>query len=163
MPRPSADTSDPPPCRRARPGDLDSLLDIENGAFSGDRISRRQMRYHLRNPRARIWICERGGAPAAYLLALFPAARAPRIYSVATLAAHRGHGLAGRLIDAAARAAKKEGYGRILLEVRQDAPAVIAFYEGRGFRKARSLPAYYEDGTDGWKMIKELDRRRGVQ
>jgi ribosomal protein S18 acetylase RimI-like enzyme len=163
MPRPSAETSEPPSCRRARPGDLDSLLDIENSAFGGDRISRRQMRYHLRNPRARIWVCERGGAPAAYLLALFPAGRAPRIYSLATAAAHRGQGLAGRLVDAAARAAKADGHEKLILEVRQDAPAVIAFYEGRGFRKARPLPAYYEDGADGWKMIKELDRKQGVQ
>jgi ribosomal protein S18 acetylase RimI-like enzyme len=153
----SKETGEPPSCRRAKPGDLDSLLDLENAAFSGDRLSRRQMRYHLANPRSRIWVCDGNNEIAAYILAFFHENRAPRIYSVATRKAYQGRGMAGRLVAEAEKTAKREGASKIMLEVRKDNAGTIRFYEGRGFRKTRPLPAYYEDGMDGWKMIKELD------
>jgi ribosomal protein S18 acetylase RimI-like enzyme len=121
-------------------------------------MSRRQLRHHLTNPCARIWVCDAPDSGiAAALVAFFHAGRPPRIYSIATHKAWRGRGHAGRLIEIFVKEARRARHKKVMLEVRQDAPEVIRFYEGKGFRKARPLPGYYEDGTDGWKMIKELD------
>lgn len=143
--------------RPARPDDLGRLNELERRAFQGDRISPRQMRYHLANPRARLWVyTDDDDLAVAYILAFFHRNRTPRIYSLATDPQWRGRGIAARLVEQAVsecRRLKKEG---LTLEVRQDAAAVIGLYERIGFVKLRSLPGYYEDGGDGWKMMMRL-------
>ena len=44
--------------RRAVPGDLGALIDLENASFASDRLSARQWRHHLRGTRASILVVE---------------------------------------------------------------------------------------------------------
>lgn len=143
-----------PVLRPARPADLDALLAIENAAFSANRISRRQMKHHLSSPKARLWVfADEGGVPVAYLLGFFHALRPPRLYSVAVAGGWRGRGLGEALVRRFLDEARKAGAGRAVLEVRADSPGSIHLYEKLGFVKTRRLPAYYEDGGDGFKMM----------
>lgn len=71
-------------------------------------------------------------------------AGAPAAFDACTgiVKAHRGHGLAGRLFEAALPVLKRRGTVRFLLEVLQEnAPAVKA-YERTGFRITRPLVCY---------------------
>ena len=143
--------------RKARPGDIDVLMVLEERAFPGDRLSRRQMRYHLQNPKAQIWVCpDREDRPLAYLLAFFHEGRAPRLYSVAVSAAARGKGLGEQLVRQFLAEAKRRRAAKVILEVRTDSKAAIALYEKLGFRETRCLPGYYDDGCMGIKMLKTL-------
>lgn len=148
-----------PVLRPARPFDLDALLAIENAAFSANRLSRRQMKRHLSSPKARLWVFaeEGGGGPVAYLLGFFHASRPPRLYSVAVAAGWRGRGLGEALIRRFLDEARRAGAGRAVLEVRADSPGAVHLYEKLGFVKIRRLPAYYEDGGDGFKMMVKTD------
>src|SRR5688500_10878027 len=53
--------------RAARPADLPALLALE-ALFPGDRLSPRQFRHHLRNPRARLRALRRAGRLVGYAL-----------------------------------------------------------------------------------------------
>jgi len=144
-------------CRAARMADLDALVALEENAFSGNRISRRQMKFHITNPKTRLWVClDNARRPAAYLMGFFHQGRAPRLYSLATRADMRGRGLGSRLIKRFIREARSCGVSSILLEVRADAPATITLYQRLGFNVVRRLPGYYIDGGDGYKMMMKL-------
>ena len=44
------------------------------------------------------------------------------------------------------------------LEVRQDNAAAVGLYEAAGYARLAPLPAYYEDGGDGWRYGREWGR-----
>ncbi|MCB9989905.1 MAG: GNAT family N-acetyltransferase [Rhodospirillales bacterium] len=148
-----------PCCRFATIKDLAALVALENESFAGDRLTRRQWRYHLNHQRNKVWVCtDDTDHPVAALLAFFPAGRAPRLYSLATAPSWRGKGLGAALIGVFLKEAADTGAQKAILEVRQDAKGAIALYERHGFKTVRVLPGYYEDGTDGIKMQVRLPR-----
>jgi ribosomal-protein-alanine N-acetyltransferase len=70
--------------------------------------------------------------------------------------AARGRGL-GRILLADAEAqARRAGCRGLRLEVRQDNLAANALYAAAGYQRLTSLPAYYEDGGDGWRLAREF-------
>lgn len=137
--------------RDARPADLPALLALE-ARFPGDRLSARQFRHHLANPRARLRVAVGGEAVLGYHLVLLrQGSRRARLYSIAVDDAARGQGLGRRLLadaEAQARAAGRQG---LRLEVRQDNVAANALYQAAGFQRLEALPGYYDDGGDGWR------------
>ena len=60
---------------------------------------------------------------------------------------HRRHGLASALLGGVLDEAKARGAERLLLEVREDNDAAIAFYARRGFAEIDRRPRYYRDGA----------------
>lgn len=147
--------------RHARGADLDALLALEQQGFRGDRLSRRQYRHHLRNPRARLLAADAGGRLAGSALLLFRrGARVARLYSLAVDPAWRGHGVGRRLLDACEREAGRRGCTHVRLEVRVDNQAAQALYEGRGYRRTGQRVGYYEDGVDAWRYEKRIDASR---
>lgn len=143
-----------PRLRAARAGDLPALLALE-ARFPGDRLSPRQFRHHLANPRARLRVLADGPVVRGYHLVLMRAgSRWARLYSIAVDPAARGRGLGRRLLADAERQARAAGRRGLRLEVRQDNAAAIALYESAGYRRVAALPAYYADGAPGWRYAK---------
>ena len=141
-----------PAClRTARPADLPALLALE-ARFPGDRLSARQFRHHLANPRARLRVAVAGENVLGYHLVLLRRGSSlARLYSIAVDEAARGQGLGRRLLadaEAQARAAVCRG---LRLEVRQDNAAANALYQAAGYRPLAELQAYYDDGAPGWR------------
>lgn len=66
---------------------------------------------------------------------------------IAVDAAHRRTGLAGSLLEAVLDLARAEEAERLLLEVREDNEAALAFYAGHGFTELDRRPRYYRDGA----------------
>ena len=56
--------------------------------------------------------------------------------------------------------AARRGTERLNLVVRVRNGAARAFYEKYGFRRLRTLPAYYEDGEDGLAMWRPVRLRK---
>ncbi len=140
--------------RPAVPADLPALLALES-IFPTDRISARQFRYHIGNPRAVMLVCADRDAVLGYALMLRRGGAA-RLYSIAVAPAARGRGIGGMLLKAVTKKAKLAGCAKIGLEVRQRASKVIALYARHGFIKTTALPGYYGDGADGLRMVKKL-------
>lgn len=142
--------------RRARLADLDALLALE-ALFPSDRMTRPTLRRFLRHPSAQLWVAAQGRQLVGDLLLLFRrGSDSARIYSVVVAPQARGQGLGERLIARAERAATAAGCKRIKLEVRRRNRPAQALYAKRGYQLVKALPGYYEDGSDGLRLAKEL-------
>jgi [ribosomal protein S18]-alanine N-acetyltransferase len=144
--------------RSGAAGDLPRLVEIEDGAFAGDRLSRRALARHLQSPTAVLLVA---AAPpdraVAYALLLFRAgARRARLYSLAVDPDSRGLGLARTLLAAAEGEARRRGAAALTLEVRTDNAAAIRLYEALGYRGRGRRPGYYDDGADALRYEKAL-------
>lgn len=145
------------PIRRARIGDLDALVALEQASFSGDRLSRRQWRRHLAGERAIVVVAvERGALLGAALAFVHADHDIARLYSLATAAAARGRGIGDRLVAAVEQAARRAGRKRLRLEVRADNAGAQRLYERRGYRRIGRRAGYYEDGADALRYEKTL-------
>lgn len=145
--------------RTARPDDLDALMALEQG-FDADRIARRSMRRLLQRPSALIRVIDSDDDPstlaAALILLTRSNSRTARIYSLMVNARFRGHGLGSLLVDDACHLAALGGCTGICLEVATTNTAAIALYRKHGFSEQMRLPNYYEDGSDGIRLCREL-------
>jgi ribosomal-protein-alanine N-acetyltransferase len=156
-PRPAAIELKDVRIRRAKRHDLDALVDLENGVFSSDRMSGRQLRHHLDNPLAEILVAiHKGALLGAAVLFFRRQHRIARLYSVAIADGARGMGLGASLLAAAERAAKARGSSTLRLEVRKDNAAAQSLYARRGYRHFGARTAYYEDGHDALRYEKDL-------
>lgn len=145
-----------PTLRDATVADLPTLLALES-TFPGDRLSARQYRHHLRNPRARMRVAEVDGRVAGTSLLLTRAgSRGARLYSIVVDPVCRGRGLGRALAQDALAQARAAGCDRLDLEVRADNASALALYRALGFGEQRRLPGYYDDGMDGVRLGRAL-------
>ncbi|GGF60971.1 hypothetical protein GCM10011332_13430 [Terasakiella brassicae] len=143
--------------RRAWLSDLDALQAIEESCFLSDRLSRRQLRYHLRGIRNTVFVACVDEQVVGYALCLCPPNDRPaRLHSLAVLPSHRGKGLASALIEKVVLDVAQKGYRRLRLEVRKNDPDTVALYQKFGFLKIEDLPVYYGDGADAWRLQRSL-------
>lgn len=143
--------------RQGHRADVDAMLALE-AVFPSDRMSRRSIRGFLTVSTARVLVAaDRDGAMLGNLIGLRRAgSRALRIYSVVVAPEARGLGIGQRLVEALQALALAEGCDRVTLEVRADNAAARALYAKLGYREAALLPGYYEDGSDGLRLVRAL-------
>ena len=143
--------------RPADPGDLDRLVELENSAFSGDRISRRSLRSFIASPTAHLSLAEHAGLVAGYALVLFrPNARAARLYSIAVDPLAAGRGVGRALLAEAERVARARGIEAVRLEVREHNARALGLYRSCGYHPIGRREAYYEDGAAALRLEKRL-------
>lgn len=144
--------------RRAIVEDLDALVELEQGAFSDDRLTRRQLRYLLTRAQAAALVAETpAGNVVGYVLVLFSRASAhARVYSIAVTDGARGRGLGRSLIAAAEQASEDNDCVSIRLEVRRDNAAAIALYRACGYRQFDVVSDYYHDHEQALRFEKSL-------
>jgi ribosomal protein S18 acetylase RimI-like enzyme len=162
VPRLSASKPPQVRIRRARKADLAALIDLEGSVFSSDRMSARQLRRHLDNPRAEILVAVRErDLVAAAVLFFSTRHRIARLYSIAVAPRARGLGIGEALLTAAERAARTRSSTSLRLEARIDNAAARRLYERRGYRHFAVRKTYYEDGHDAARYEKALARPTG--
>lgn len=121
-------------------------------------MSAATVRRFLRVPSAVVWVAEDAREVLGSLVLLTrKTTGVARIYSVVVSPAARGQGLAHHLVSAAEAHARKHKKF-ISLEVRVDNVAARALYRKLGYAEALTLVAYYDDGTDGLRLTKQLKR-----
>lgn len=143
--------------RSGAPGDLDGLLALERGAFTGDRLSRRSLRHFLGSPTVALMVAEESGRLVGYALVLFAArSTAARLYSIAVAPEWIGRGAGPLLLAAAEAAARGRGALTMRLEVDANNVRAIARYRKGGYRPFGRRPGYYESGADALRFQKQL-------
>jgi ribosomal-protein-alanine N-acetyltransferase len=75
---------------------------------------------------------------------------------IAVADAHRRTGIASALLARVEREAARRHADRILLEVRDDNAAALAFYARHAFVELDRRPRYYADGTTAVVLFKEV-------
>ena len=144
--------------REAEPADVPALVALEQAVFTTDRLSRRSWRRLVTVPSACVLVAECGGALVGSAVLLFRRnSRQARLYSLARDARPDLGGLGAKLLAAAERCAAMRDCITITLEVQDDNKKALRLYERAGYRAVAQLPAYYETGRDGTRMIKSLD------
>lgn len=140
--------------RQATAGDLNALRVLEAATFSYDQIGRRSFRHLLRSPTAQVYVCvsHQDAQLLAYAIVLTRKnSRYWRLYSMATSAQARGRGLGKAMLNTILDRAKMQA-GGIRLEVKCDNTVGIQLYRQLNFEVVDLLPAYYSDGSDGYRM-----------
>ncbi|MGB1581396.1 MAG: GNAT family N-acetyltransferase, partial [Nevskiales bacterium] len=67
-----------------------------------------------------------------------------------------GQGVGRALLNWAEQQAGRWSVQRVKLEVQADNRPALRLYESAGYRVMAELPAYYENGADGLRMVREL-------
>lgn len=70
---------------------------------------------------------------------------------------HRRRGLAKRLLDHAEQSLRKKGFSSVALEVRVSNHAAQELYLQSDYVIVQTLKSYYNDGEDGFLMMKALE------
>lgn len=70
---------------------------------------------------------------------------------------HRRRGLANKLLRHAEEALRKRGIGVVMLEVRVSNRAAQNLYRAFDYSIVQRLPNYYNNGEDGFLMVKSLN------
>ena len=65
----------------------------------------------------------------------------------------RNRGIASALLEHVMSSARAEGIRTVQLEVKISNQSAVRFYERRGFTRTEILPAFYNDGSDGIRMV----------
>lgn len=128
--------------RSATPGDLDAILDIENGAFS-DPWSDRSFAALIDAPHAEcLVLADDGGAVIGYVVLLLAPPEAD-VANVAVAARVRRTGAGRALLRAALDAARQRGIRQVYLEVRASNVPAIGLYRSLGFFQVGVRAKYY--------------------
>jgi [ribosomal protein S18]-alanine N-acetyltransferase len=147
--------------RPADAGDVDAVAALEQAVFGADAWSAASVHAELTGParQALVAVADDGGL-RGYVVVRTPAdpADPADLHRIAVTAQCRRRGLAARLLAACESAA----YDRMLLEVRADNSAAIAFYRRQKFTEIARRRAYYADGADAVVMQRRHDRPAGL-
>ncbi len=142
--------------RRVRLRDLDRILEIERASFGNDAYDRALFTRYLHRCGEVFLVTERKGRIWGYMTICVRGERA-ELVSVAVDPAARGKGAASRLMDSAIRRLRRRRVKRFGLLVRVSNSAAQAFYRKYGFETVKRVGGYYEDGEDGWLMVRKLE------
>ncbi|MCB1156684.1 MAG: ribosomal protein S18-alanine N-acetyltransferase [Leptospiraceae bacterium] len=143
--------------RIAGPGDLDSLVEVENKAFPSDRFTRRNFRYLLSKGNTLTFVFEEDKKVLAYGMLLFHSGTSlARLYSIAVVPEAQGKGIAKEMLKNLEAEARERDCISMRLEVRKDNAKAIEVYEKNGYKKFGSILEYYEDGMEALRYEKLL-------
>jgi len=140
--------------RRFRLSDMDRILEIERAIFPRDAYDRNLFAEYFHTCGELFLVLLRRGDICGYMLTCIRPR--PEIVSIAVQPAERRKGAAFLLLKSTIRRLRRRQVHRLNLMVRVKNRAALKFYVKCGFVKVRVVRQYYEDGTDGLLMSKNL-------
>jgi len=143
--------------RRATLDDLNTLEQVENNCFAGDRLHRRSLRHWIKAPHGEFIVAVGQSGVVGYgLVWCHKGTRLARLYSLALLPEMRGSGTAARLIRELESVTAARGYLFMRLEVAKTNQAAVSLYRRCGYRVFGEYHDYYEDHSDALRMQKTI-------
>jgi ribosomal-protein-alanine N-acetyltransferase len=134
--------------RAATDADVDAIAASEADNLGADAWSHGLVAEGVagRLPTVHYLVAESGGLVVGHAVASLVADVA-ELQRIAVSSGSRRRGVARALLDEVVALAVQEDIGRLLLEVREDNEAALAFYAAQGFVELDRRPRYYRDGT----------------
>ncbi|MGZ8738810.1 MAG: ribosomal protein S18-alanine N-acetyltransferase [Nocardioides sp.] len=134
--------------RRAGPGDVAAVSRLEEECLGADAWSAGLVREGIDGalPTVVYLVAELRGEVVGHAV-VSTAGDIAELQRIAVDAAHRREGVASALLAGVLEVASRTEAERLLLEVRQDNRAALAFYARRGFTEIDRRPRYYADGA----------------
>nr|WP_321444687.1 GNAT family N-acetyltransferase [uncultured Cohaesibacter sp.] len=145
--------------RTAKIEDLEQLMALESRCFSGDRISARSFRSFFKTDSSRLIVAvDKEDVILGYAAILLrDGSSVARLYSLAVDPDKSKLGIGTQLLGGAEAITREQACDRLSLEVRKDNERALALYTKHGYEVETELPAYYEDGTDGVRLVRHID------
>ncbi len=141
--------------RRAARRDIEAIVAIEKASFGAVAWPVWLFEAYLEDCGDLFLVAALQGCVAAYSITCYDSRRAD-LDSIAVHPRWRGKGFAARLLVRTEQALRRRGIEAWSLTVRRSNRGAIMLYRRFGFVHTRTLPEYYEDGEDGWRMRKRL-------
>ncbi len=134
--------------RQAVAEDVDAITDLEAVAFPADPWSPNLVTEGVagRSPTVTFYVAERDATVVGHAV-ISVVGEDAELQRIAAAPETRREGVATALLDGVRAAARDQGSTRLLLEVREDNTAALAFYERAGFTTLARRERYYRDGT----------------
>lgn len=143
--------------RKARRGDLSGMVALENRSFKFDLFTRAQYRYLIAKANSTAFVLLEGKTIAGSAIILWRKnSSLAHLYTIAVDPGFQGRGFGGLLLNRCIKEAKSRQCDRFALEVRADNKTAISLYKKTGYVITDRVQAYYEDGCDALKMMKQL-------
>jgi [ribosomal protein S18]-alanine N-acetyltransferase len=139
--------------RRFHASDMDRILEIEHTCFGKDAYDRNLFAEFFHKCGDLFLVVEGTRGVCGYAITCIRGERA-ELVSIAVNPNNRGKGAASRLLESALRRLRRRRVTRFGLIVRLTNHPARSFYEKFGFRRARIVRGYYEDGEDGLSMTR---------
>lgn len=134
--------------RRATEADVDAVTALERAIFGDDAWSRDSVLHELTQSLRQAYVAvDEAGEVCGYVVVLGVGDVAD-VQRVAVADAHRRRGVAAALLEAC----DLHVHARVVLEVRADNEAALAFYGRNGFAEISRRRGYYADGEDAVVM-----------
>jgi [ribosomal protein S18]-alanine N-acetyltransferase len=149
----------PPEIRRFRLADMDRIAAIESASFGRDAYDRNLFAAFFHKCGELFLAAEWKGVVRGYCMTCIRGERA-EIVSIAVEPRFREHGIATALMDSTLRRLRRRPVKRVALMVKVGNRAARRFYEKYGFEKVRLVRGYYENGSDGILMSREIKKVR---
>ncbi len=134
---------------------LDRILSIERASFGKDAWPRSYFLELYGECREGFLVAKVRRRIAGYALTCVEG-RNGEIGSLAVLPDYRRQGVADALMKRTLRVLKAERVRRVELMVRTGNDAAAALYRRFGFRRVRRVRGYYDDGGDGFLMVRAI-------
>jgi [ribosomal protein S18]-alanine N-acetyltransferase len=143
--------------RRAGAADVDAVTRLERRLFGADGWSRAGVVEELTGPLRQAFVAvddedRADGNEVVGYAVLLVVAEVADLQRIAVRDGHRRGGVATALL----RACDLSGVERVVLEVRADNEAALAFYGRHCFAEVARRRRYYADGTDAVVMQRDL-------
>lgn len=138
--------------------DLDEVLRLNLRCFAnGENYTKHTFSYLLTQPNAICYqVATREKAMAGFICVLVGENGVAHITTIGVAPEHRRRGLAERLLQHVDRALFEKGIGSIMLEVRVSNRSAQSLYLSCGYTIVQRLSNYYNNGEDGFMMVKSV-------
>lgn len=137
---------------------LKEVLKLNLRCFkAGENYTKYTFSYLLSEPRTLSYrAVSASGNMVGFIFIMINESGIGHITTVGVAPEHRRRGLAGRLLQQAERALRNRGIGTLSLEVRVGNKPAQDLYRNFGYAIVQRLNEYYNNGEDGFLMIKSL-------
>lgn len=139
--------------------DLDEVLRLNFRCFKdGENYTKHTFAYLLTQPNALCYkVVTAELRIAGFLCVLLAEDGTGHITTIGVAPEHRRRGLAERLLEHLDQALKEQGISSVVLEVRAGNIAAQSLYKTCGFSAVQRLSNYYNNGEDGFLMMKAVN------
>lgn len=135
--------------------DMRGLLDLERAAFPKEAYPRSLFEELFQKCGDLFLVAERRKRILGYMITCVTARKA-EIVSIAVNPNKQRHGIGRALMQSTLQELERRNVRTLELMVRRANKAALRFYRHFGFRQTRTVNRYYEDGSDGIQMQKQL-------
>ena len=141
-----------------RESDFKCICNIENKAFGDGAYSNYMLKMMLKSPAGFTMVAEENSILYGYATMNQMDSTSVDLESIGVIPDQHRHGIGSMLLDSMEAEARKRGYKKIILEVREKNTGAINFYRRHGYKTSEFLSSYYSMSFNGSKNAYRMNK-----